>query len=286
MLKPDDARRLVASLDAELLRRRRKNYDALVAQWKAESDGCPIHVLAMSMAWQQESGAQPADFFWQPNLAKPDPRDAAYWEREERMDSVGGEDHIAEQIAVMAGRLRRHAEDIADPTRPKRAPIYISPKRERMPYNRDRPDIMSSSGGDGKPAKKLNRTAIWEEQRAQEVQAKLAHLVPGAPGQESSVWMHGACVLYNSRSMSGTVGIAGGLHLPFEAGAVIEAGITSLHPSQAIEALVTKRADGSLVVAEIRLSVGERAKKLAELERQSQAAEENYRIELMRRQVH
>ncbi len=79
---------------------------------------------------------------------------------------------------------------------------------------------------------------------------------------------------------------AGGLHLPFEAGAVIETGITSLHPSQAIEALVTKRADGSLVVAEIRLSVGERAQKLAELERQSQAAEENYRIELMRRQVH
>ncbi len=40
-----------------------------------------------------------------------------------------------------------------------------------------------------------------------------------------------------------------------------------------------------MLVEEIKLSVGERAAALAELERQAEAAEENYHIELKRRRL-
>ena len=65
----------------------------------------------------------------------------------------------------------------------------------------------------------------------------------------------------------------------------MRAGITSLHPGQELECTIEKRADGAMLVEEIKLSVGERAAALAELERQAQTAEENYRIELMRRRL-
>jgi hypothetical protein len=98
--------------------------------------------------------------------------------------------------------------------------------------------------------------------------------------------MFGTVQKYDSRTMSDIVAIGGGpdrLELSFGMSAIMGAGITTLHPSQSLECRITRRPDGFMAVAEIKLSAGERAQKLAELERQAQAAEENYRVELMRR---
>jgi hypothetical protein len=65
----------------------------------------------------------------------------------------------------------------------------------------------------------------------------------------------------------------------------MHAGITSLHPGQELECTIKKRADGAMLAEEIKISVGERAAALAELERLAEAAEENYRIQLMRRRL-
>jgi hypothetical protein len=65
-----------------------------------------------------------------------------------------------------------------------------------------------------------------------------------------------------------------------------KSGLVTWHPTQKMERLVTERPAGTPAISEIRLSAGERAAAIADLERRAQAAEENYRIELMRRGLH
>jgi hypothetical protein len=143
--------------------------------------------------------------------------------------------------------------------------------------------------GNGK-SRKLSRTEVWMEQAQAEIEARLAHIRPPQAGQEpAGEWLFGAVQRYDPRTMSGTVATGAGLgrlELSFGAAAVMRAGITTLHPSQSVECRITRRPDGTLVVTEIKLSAGECAAALAELERQAQAAEENYRIELTSRRVH
>jgi hypothetical protein len=89
--------------------------------------------------------------------------------------------------------------------------------------------------------------------------------------------------------MTGIVSFGNGVGLveaPFGASAMVKSGLVALHPTQKMECLVSERPDGTLAISEIRLSAGERAAAIAELERQAQGAEENYRVELMRRRVH
>jgi hypothetical protein len=93
---------------------------------------------------------------------------------------------------------------------------------------------------------------------------------------------------YDSRTMSGIVSIlgpSGRIELPFPMSSIMRAGITSLRPGHELECTMKKRADGPMLVEEIKLSVGKRAAALAELKRQAEAAEENYRIDLMRRRL-
>lgn len=76
---------------------------------------------------------------------------------------------------------------------------------------------------------------------------------------------------YDSRAMSGIVsilGASGRIELPFPLSSIMRAGIISLHPGQKLECTIKKRADGAMLVEEIKLSVGERAAALAGLERQ------------------
>jgi hypothetical protein len=204
-------------------------------------------------------------------------------------DERGGLHAVLRQIGVMAARLCDQEEREADPTISKRRAVIIGPRHQSISGLARDPAAGSAKGANGKSGGKRSRTELHLEKQAAEVTARLGHIMPPQAGQEASgMWMHGVVQRYDNRNKDGIValgGAASGLHLSFGGPEIMKAGITTLHPSQAVECLVVKRPDGSFMVTEIRLSFGERAAQLAEQERQAEAAEENYRIELMRRRV-
>jgi hypothetical protein len=108
--------------------------------------------------------------------------------------------------------------------------------------------------------------------------ALLPHL-PTVPGQEDpTITQIGVVRRFDSRTMSGVVAFGDALELPFPTGAVIKSGVTTLSVGQSLQCRIARRADGSMVVVEVELSVDARAAKLNELARQAEAAEGRYRL--------
>jgi hypothetical protein len=323
-MDPQSAARLVSALDAELQRRRRRKFDSLVAQWRAEyadlvarsreeagddetsdadadfddDDGdietdydagrAATYVLCRSIEYQRANGPFPAEFF--PEPSEPDER----WRLEEFFAAHGGVPGVADKIALLAKRLKGRDRILKAQRNgaPQRRPVVIGPRvRAAAPSSKAKPviDILAKSDGPTSAPRK-SRTEIWREQEQAKLEARLAYIRPPQSGQEpAGSWMFGTVQKYDSRTMSGVVTLGGAsarLELSFGMSAIMRAGITTLSPGQSLECHLMKQPDGTVVVAEIKLSVGDRAKALADAERQAQAAEENYRVELMRRGLH
>jgi hypothetical protein len=279
------AQKLVAALDLEIARRQAQKDAVEEARWLEEHGDDPLAFLALNLSRLADRLEK-----WDAGPKLPEPKLSAE-ERElqdrrfgELMDGING---IIEDLE----RLARHEEAEASGV-PRRRSVILGPRVRSVAGLGREP---KPTGENGK-SKKLSRTEVWKEQQEEQAAARQAMLPPRpAPHQpdqkpvDETIIKFGTVQHYDSRSMSGVVSIGGGpgrLELPFSASEIMRAGITALHPSQSVECQITRRLDGSLVVTEIKLSVGERAAAIAELERQAQAAEENYRIELMRRGLH
>jgi hypothetical protein len=148
----------------------------------------------------------------------------------------------------------------------------------------ERPASDAKKHGDGKSVK-LSRTGKWRLEREAELQAqealRRAALPPGQQPVMETLIKFGRVEKYDGRTMSGVISIMepiGRIELPFSASAIIRAGITTLAPGQKLECIINKRPDGAMMVAEIKLSVGERAPRLNEMARQAEAAETNYKL--------
>jgi hypothetical protein len=279
----------------------------LISRGVENPNGGPWHVNHVRQLRRLDSDADGADqlyvfakiverFTARVVEAKSDPAAGAVVEDKARLrafeDLVG---HIEEIAKRLDGRQRAEEAEVSGV----RQPVFIVP-RVRAAAVSSKPkapivDILAkNSGGDGggKSAKK-SRTDVWREEQEAALAAKqVAIRAAQPPGQEppqhETIVKIGRVEKYDPRTMSGIVSIlgpGGRIELPFPMSSIMRAGITSLHPGQELECTIKKRADGAMLVDAIKLSVGERAAALAELERQAQAAEENYRIELMRRRL-
>jgi hypothetical protein len=243
------------------------------ARWRAETSDAAILVARMlARDWDRQSKKPVVP-------ESQSDRECAAEAAEER----------ARQLLSLADALDRFEDDReakANGTLRQRKPVILPPRHQpRPPTSKPAPvvDVMQQSGDGGPKTKARSRTAIWEEQQAQQAQSQLARLVPPSSGAEQSgAWLYGVVQRFDHRTRVGTASLSG-LMLPFDGSAVLKSGITTLHPSQQIEALVKKRDDGSYAIAEIRLSAGERAAKIAELEKQANAAEERFKLTLGRR---
>lgn len=278
-LDPSAAAKLVDVLDREIAKRQARKDAEQDAQWEREcADDIILLAKRLSRGWdrlQQDPG--------RPRCPSPMSPEDVECMLEETLDYAKALFSIAEGV-----ELEEQRKEIEPSGAPRRKPVIMGPRVQNIAGLGRDPAAASAK------SKKVSRTEIALQKADAELQARHAFVRRSQQQQghqpvEETIIKIGTVQQYDSRSMSGVVSIGGGpgrLELPFGASEIMRAGITTLSPGQSIECHLTKQSDGSLVIAEIKLSVGERAAAIADLERQAQVAEENYRIELMRRRVH
>jgi hypothetical protein len=196
---------MVASLDAELARRRAKRDAEEDARWRAEYPDDPVALLARYL----ERFAN--------RLHEPSPPGAPKLSDDEREVQGRQLEEMAEQISELAERLesRLHYEDARAAGTPPRRPVVIGP-RARAPHLLGKEP--NPNGENGK-SKKLSRTEQAQAKAEAELQARQALVrqsqhQPAQPGQEpEGVWRLGSVVRYNTRSMTGIVSFGNGVGL-------------------------------------------------------------------------
>lgn len=282
-MDPQSAARLVDALDKELSRRRARKDAAEDAQWLAELGDDPVALCALKLGRSVDRLATRLG-------ESPSPEWLAMSEMEQDLQRRGLEelaDNVS-RLATMAERQCDREEDEAGGI-VHRARSVGGPRSPHLLLKEPKPKGDNANGKKPKISRtEQARMAAEAELLAREALRRAAP-PPEQQAVEETIIKIGTVQRYESRSMSGVVAFGGGpgrLELPFGGSAIMRSGITTLSPGQSIECQITRRPDSGLVVTEIKLSVGERAAVIAELERQAQAAEENYRIELMRRGLH
>jgi hypothetical protein len=258
-MDPAVAAQIVASLDAELARRRAKRDAEEDARWRAEYPDDPVAFLARYL----ERFAN--------RLHEPSPPGALELsDRDREMQRRQLED-IAEQVTELADRLEsqfRHEEAVRN-GEPRRRPVVIGP-RVRAPHLLAKEPNLNGENGKSKKLSRTEQAQAKAELQARQALVRQSQHRPAQPGQEpEGVWRLGSVVRYDTRSMAGIVSFGSGVgpvEAPFEA--MVKSGLVALHPTQKLECHVSERADGTLAISEIRLSAGERAAAIAERQAQ------------------
>jgi hypothetical protein len=255
------------AIRAELVRRQDAAQDAA---WHAQFDGDPEIVFALQLArsWDRLQSEPLAV------SQTPEDRECAIEELEE----------CARQLYAIACAIQqdeRHQADVA-------AGIVRGPRppaRVRMPNTLGREHRLKVNG-DGKQSRKLSRTELHLLKLEEEAQSRQAAMRAAQPLQMETIVKIGRVEKYDSRTMSGSVSIqgpGGPIELPFSMSNIMRAGITSLSPGQELECVIKRHPEGTMLVDEIKLSLGARAAALAEQERLAEASEANYRLTFGRR---
>lgn len=249
-----------AALEAELSRRQAVRDEAEDIRWAQEVGNDELILLArrFSRSWDRTGP---------PPVVPTSPEDIEVL--------VEQMTELAKSLFTLASAVESAEEaESAGELRPQRA----SGSRPRPAGHQ------AQGGGNGAgKGKKLSRTEAARAKAEADAAVRQA-LLPQAPvvlEQQENVIQIGTVVRYDSRSMSGLVRVDG-VELPFPTSAMIKSGIVTLSPGQEIECKIVRQ--GSMMtITEVALSVGARAARLNELEKQAKAAEQSYQIWNQRR---
>jgi hypothetical protein len=277
-MDPAAAQKIVEALDRELFKRRRKKYEALLAQWNQEGDGDRVYVFCRDIEHQLANGPWPDEFFSEPT----DPEER--WRLDEFFDEMGGIEGVTAEIADVAGRLlgREKALEAQRNGAPRRRPVIIGPRVRPVAGLGREPKAASENGKTGKKS----RTELWPEQQEAQAAARQHMLpprpVPPTPQPSDMGWHRGLVQHFDQIGATGVVkfsGMAGVSEAPIAPDAARRSGHTNFFPGEKVDCKLIRHLDGSVVVADLKLAAGydPRSSPL------SKAAEaDRYRLQLSR----
>jgi hypothetical protein len=215
-MTPEVAAKIVASLDAELARRRQKRDAEEEQRWRDESDNDPVYYGRRYLdRLLGRVGAESAEEAAEIVMASAgDDADRATLERvEEFVEQIRG-------IAEMVERLEAHRADVeAGIVRKAGKPMLRVKSMAKLLADVKRPDPSAP-----KPAERTGR-------RRSEAEPAMS----GLPISEDGVWQKGMVLSFNPRTLEGSVRASDGKEYSLAAGCLMKSGLVTLVPGMRAE---------------------------------------------------